>query len=91
MSIVSPYDKWDSGITNEDLVFWIPEADFYKFPHIYYYNSWEDLFQKIINFQDPNKLQREAWLEDVKKNVLGAWKEIFQTMFPGIKPLLHTL
>lgn len=84
MTFISHYEKWSEVINMDDILFWLPEADFYKFPFLYYYDSWEDLFQKLSNFQDPLRVEREAWLEEVKKNTLGAWKQIFQTIFPSL-------
>ena len=80
MSFISPYDKWSEGINQDDFLYWVEKADFYNFPFFIYYNSWEDLFQKVSSFQDSP--ERFVWLEEVKRNVLGAWKEIFQKVFP---------
>jgi hypothetical protein len=85
MSFISPYDKWTTGITAEDIVHWLKGADFYIFPNVNYYDSWEDLFQQLSSFQDTDRETRLAWTESVKKGVLDTWRQIFQTLFTQLQ------
>ena len=85
MSFISCYNKWNSGITQDDFDIWTGAADFYLFPYMYYYDSWEDLFQQLSSFTDPNREARQIWIESVKKGVHEAWKGTFEHLFPALK------
>ena len=84
MSFISRYDKWSTGVSIADMEVWMRAADFYLIPHLYYYNSWEDLFQQLSSFTDPKREARQIWIESVKKGVHEAWKGIFEMMFPEL-------
>lgn len=84
MEFISPYDKWNTGVTGEDIFHWLKGADFYIFPHVNHYDSWEDLFQQLSSFQDTKKDARLEWTDSVKKGVLEVWENIFKALFPEL-------
>ena len=82
MEFTSMYQKENEGFTLEEMEVWLAAADFYLFPHLYYYHSWEDLFQQLSSFTDTNREARQIWIESVKKGVHESWKLMFEIMFP---------
>lgn len=85
MRFTSMYNRIEEGFTLREMETWMRAADFYLFPHLYYYDSWEDLFQQLSNFTDPKQEERQLFIESVKKGVHEAWKGIFEHLFPALK------
>jgi len=51
-------------------------ADFYIFPYINYYDSFNECRTLVDNFMDPLRQERLVWLEVNKGNILDAWRKI---------------
>ena len=61
--------------------FWLDNADYYddnNFKYIYFYDSFEDLIEKITNFNESDEIKekRRAWIETRKNNIFEIWKKI---------------
>jgi hypothetical protein len=83
-------DSLKEPLTSID--FWLDRADYYdsdNFKFIYYYNSPEDLLEKIANFHlsEDEIAARKSWLEERKQKNYNIWKNIilktFSTHFFG--------
>jgi hypothetical protein len=66
--------------------FWLSRADYYdadNFKHIYYYDSFEDLIDKISTFSETIDIwwARQSWLRDRQQRILEAWRSIFSHYF----------
>jgi hypothetical protein len=51
-------------------------ADFYIFPYINYYDSYNECKTLVERFTDDKKQERLLWLETNKERVLDAWRKI---------------
>jgi hypothetical protein len=81
MEFISMYDSWNTSILETDVDAWLDKADFYSFPYIYYYNSFDDLIQKIETFEDIHKNVRKQWIEKAIPLILDQWKELLTPIF----------
>jgi hypothetical protein len=50
-------------------------ADFYIFPHINYYDNFQECKLLVENFTDPQRQERIAWLKINEQKILNAWKQ----------------
>lgn len=85
MKIISSYNKANQKLTEEEQDMWLNLADFYIYPFVYYYDSFDDLFQQLQTFTDPHKEKRDMWVEKIKEEVHGKWREIVLAMFPVLE------
>ncbi len=74
------------------LDFWLDRADFYdneNFKYVHFYESPEDLIQKITNFNETDRelAERRQWLNSRKEAALEAWKAIIDAQWTGLRPL----
>jgi len=51
-------------------------ADYYVFPYINYYDSYEEVKTLVENFTDPERDKRISWIENTKQHIYGAWKQV---------------
>jgi hypothetical protein len=77
MKLISNYD----GKNRLSLEEWIDRGDFYNsYKYIHYYDSLEDLAQKLRDFnkiEDECRDNRLVWLVEREKEILSKWKVIF--------------
>jgi hypothetical protein len=77
-----PYDPNDD-LTPEAIEYWNQFADFYQWPHVIIFDSWEDLVQKVktTNFKEVSRKMKEhnAW---TKQHLIRKWRLAFHRMFP---------
>jgi hypothetical protein len=82
MDFVSIYWKHNNGLlTEEDMLPWLDRADFYRYPFIHYYDSEEDLFEQLANFEDTHRQERMEWIATTKHQILDTWREILKDHF----------
>jgi hypothetical protein len=55
-------------------------ADFYIFPHINYYDNFQECKTLVENFTDTKRQERLAWLENIRQEILDTWKQIKLTL-----------
>jgi replicative DNA helicase len=62
--------------------YWLKFSDFYQFPHLILFDSWEDLIQKSIttNFQEVSQKMKE-YNKVYKKNLINQWNNCFFFFF----------
>ena len=71
----------------ENIEYWIKYADFYELPEITLYDSWEDLFEKIMNADLDSIHQRMMIHNNEQKNKIRAeWTKILNRAFDGTTP-----
>jgi hypothetical protein len=80
------YDPTKLNPDGEDFQHWLDYADFYRFPHLIIFDSWEDLGKKI-NTVDLNAISAKMKAENVKikAKLMGQYVSIFNKMFKGQK------
>jgi hypothetical protein len=82
MDFVSIYWKHANGLlSEEDMQPWLERADFYRYPFINYYDSEDDLFEQLVNFEDTQFQERMEWIAKTKQQVLDTWREMLQDHF----------
>ena len=80
-----PNDEFDI----KAIAFWIKYADFYEWPHISTFTSFDDLVRQLT---DPSLDLRGisqrviAYNEEMVRDLKGEWRAIFAKMFHGLKP-----
>ena len=80
-----PNDEFDI----KAIAFWIKYADFYEWPHIKTFTSFDDL---VAQLTDPSLDLRGisqrviAYNEEMVRDLKGEWRAIFAKMFRGLKP-----
>lgn len=80
LSLRSNYDN-NPSYTEEEVNFWLNTSDIYRLPFIQYFSSFEDLFEKLLTFEDPEKEQRLEWIQSQFVLHLERWKAILQKVF----------
>ena len=63
-------------LTEEKLDRALENADFYIYPYINYYDSFDECKKLVEEFVDIHREDRLNWLENNKKSVLDKWKKI---------------
>jgi hypothetical protein len=81
MSFISIYSNDKKTLSEEDIDRWFNQADFYTLPYINYYDSFEDLIEKIENFEDIEYKCRIEWISNQKSSILGMWSQILEKVF----------
>jgi hypothetical protein len=84
MDLISCYGK--QYLTREDLDTWIENADYYVYPYINYYDSFEDCISMLTTFEDVNREKRLEWLNENKRFALNQWSTHFKTMYGLVPP-----
>ena len=79
MDLISCYGK--QYLTGEDLDTWIENADYYIYPYINYYDSFEDCISMLTTFEDVNREKRLEWLNENKELALNQWSKVFKAMY----------
>ena len=80
-----PNDEFDI----KAIAFWIKYADFYEWPHISTFTSFDDLVQQLT---DPSLDLRGmsqrviAYNEEMVRDLKSEWRSIFAKMFRGLQP-----
>lgn len=71
----------------ENIEYWIKYADFYELPEITLYDSWEDLFEKIMS-ADLQTIHKRmmAYNDEQKDKIRSEWKRILNRAFDGRTP-----
>jgi hypothetical protein len=74
-------------MSEEAIADWIKYADFYEWPHIETYDSWDELHEKL-RAADLKATSEKMKLENVKikQNLDETWKRNLHRMFDGVKP-----
>lgn len=71
----------------ENIEYWIKYADFYELPEITLYDSWADLFEKIMSADLDSIHQRMmAHNEEQKEKIRVEWTKILNKAFDGAIP-----
>lgn len=70
------YDLWGTKLSDEEILKWIKNADYYSFPHIRYYTSFEDCIQQITSFKDTSREERLRDIDCIKTMCLNVWKDL---------------
>uniref|UniRef100_A0A7S2SSM8 Uncharacterized protein n=1 Tax=Rhizochromulina marina TaxID=1034831 RepID=A0A7S2SSM8_9STRA len=80
---LDPNNEFD----HDAIKYWIKFADFYQWPHIVQFNSWEELLTKLAS-ADLNEISRKMQAFNImtKEKLIQDWKAIFHKMFHGIPP-----
>ena len=85
----SPHGNRDPNdmSTVDNIVYWIQYADFYQLPEITLYDSWTDLFSKILS-ADLNGIHERMmrFNEAQKKTIRDEWSIILDRAFDGTTP-----
>ena len=80
-----PNDEFDI----KAIAFWIKYADFYEWPHISTFTSFDDLVQQLTSSDlDLRGISQRviAYNEEMVRDLKGEWRSIFAKMFHGLKP-----
>jgi hypothetical protein len=77
MEFISTYEKWGQPHLESEIDEWLDRADFYALPFLYYYNSFEDLLQKLDSFIDVHKEARSNWIQKAIPAIMEQWREVF--------------
>ena len=86
-----PYDPNDT-IDVTSIAYWLQFADFYQFPHITYFNNWEDLFYKLEHADFPKiHEQMMAMNQQQMKQLRIDWAEILYRALGDEPPLNEPL
>jgi len=85
MEFISMYDSWGESYTEEEMDAWVDHADWLRFPGLYYYDSFDDLLQKIENFEDVHSSLRWKYITATKERVLDQWKTFLEPIMPSKK------
>lgn len=85
MEFISMYDSWGQPYTEKDLDAWLDHADWLTFPGLYYYDSFDDLLQKIETFEDVHSSSRWQHITETKERVLDQWKTLLEPIMPSRK------
>jgi hypothetical protein len=65
--------------TTDNHDFWLDRADYYDIPGYYYFDSFDELVRILaLFFRDTKYEERKKWLEDRKKRVYNAWRELIK-------------
>ncbi len=81
IKFISTYSNADEDIPETVVNQWLFTADFYKLPYIYYYDSEEDLLQKIMSFEDIYREKRIEYIQHQTKCILERWTGVLESMF----------
>ena len=81
MEFISMYDRWGKPYTEQDMDMWLDKADWLALPGLYYYDSFEELLQKIENFEDVHGAMRTRWIANAKPLILEQWKTFLAPIF----------
>jgi hypothetical protein len=76
MEFISIYDAWADPYTEEEMDAWLDHADWLTLPGLYYYDSFDDLLQKIETFDDVHSAMRWQYITQSKERILGQWKTL---------------
>ena len=80
-----PNDEFDI----KAIAFWIKYADFYEWPHISTFSSFDDLVRQLTSSDlDLRGISQRviAYNEEMVRDLKGEWRAIFAKMFRGLKP-----
>lgn len=66
-----------------NLKYWIHLCDFYVFPHVQYFDSWEDLVDKLrtVDMQSVSKAMLE-YSEEQRFEIVEKWKQVVRRIVP---------
>ncbi len=81
LDFISDYDRWEDDIKEEEIDEWLNRADFYLYPFIEYYESFEHLMCLLSEWEDVSREERMEWLETEKKNIISSWKIVLDNLF----------
>lgn len=71
----------DIVLPPEEIDKWLENADYYNFKYINYYSSFEDCIHKINSYIDKDKDERIKYINDIKKDSVNKWRDIFNKNF----------
>ena len=82
---IYPFDP-NNQFSEESIAFWVKWADFYMWPHIIQYDSFEELSSLIQN-TDLDKVSANIQQENeiMKKELFQTWNNIFDRLFNGVE------
>ena len=83
MDLISCYGK--QYRSEDDIDTWLENADYYIYPYINYYDSFEECIAMLNTFEDENRDKRLKWLNENKGLALIEWSKIFKGMY-GLIP-----
>ena len=81
MTFISIYSNNTLEFKETEIDTWLNQADFYTLPYINYYDSFEDLIEKLENFKDTEYESRLEWINNHKSSILGMWSQILEKVF----------
>jgi len=81
MTFISIYSNNTLEFKETEINTWLNQADFYTLPYINYYDSFEDLIEKLENFKDTEYERRLEWINNHKSSILGMWSQILEKVF----------
>lgn len=81
-----PHDP-NNEFDQEAIKYWISYADFYQWPHITQFGSWDELLQKM-RAADLKEISKAMFAHNLKmkKDLVDSWQANFHKMFDGISP-----
>ena len=80
-----PNDEFDI----KAIAFWIKYADFYEWPHISTFTSFDDLVRQLTDpALDLRGMSQKviAYNEEMVRDLKSEWRSIFAKMFRGLQP-----
>eukprot|EP00741_Cyanophora_paradoxa_P002856 tig00000640_g2772.t1 len=86
--IVAPYTPFNpNSEACEDFVRWFQYADFYTWPHIQYFDSWEHLIELVTStdLAEVSRRMRE-YNAVVKRDVIAKWRDVMSRAVAGERP-----
>ncbi len=85
LNFISTYSDIDDSseklISDQEVDQWLNTADFYKLPFITYYDSEEDLLNKLDSFKDTQKAERITFIQNQLSCHMERWRVILESMF----------
>lgn len=79
VSFTSASSYWNPPLEPADMTFWLDRADFYdeeNMKYVYFFDSFEDLYNQIETFTDPSFAKRQEWIQAREEACLNTWKRL---------------
>ena len=85
-----PHDP-NNDFDKEAIQYWISFADFYQWPHVTQFSSWDDLMQKLqaADLKHISGLMKQYNVK-TKRDLVQQWQGLFHHMFNGYSPAAKT-
>jgi len=76
MEFISIYDLGEEYFSEKDMDVWLDSSDWLRLPGLYYYDSFNDLLQKIETFEDVHFEQRKEYIDTMKVTIIDQWRRL---------------